>query len=118
MNVLNEEPAFLQVDLSQSVMEECESKALFPGSDSTSTFPTHPTMAPPPKVESQVSMTMEVSELLLQAALDTSSQALGSPTPKKTSIYGPKSHILSWAGRFWQTCGHLLSGITTGEHSR
>ena len=51
-------------------------------------------MAPPSKVESQVSMTMEVSELLLQAALDTSSQALGSSTPKRpvsTALGAPPS---------------------------
>ena len=36
-----------------------------------------------PKVESQVRMTMEVSELLSQAALDTSGQALGCSTPKR-----------------------------------
>ena len=77
------EPTFLQVDLSQFTMEEPESKAPFPGSDSTSTSPTCSAMAPPTKVESQVSMTMEVSELLSQAALDTSSQALGSSTPKR-----------------------------------
>ena len=46
-------------------------------------FPTHPTMASPPKAESQVSMTMEVSELLPWAALDTSGQALGSSTLKR-----------------------------------
>ena len=40
-------------------------------------------MAPPPKVESQVRMTMEVSELLSWAALNTSSQALRSSIPKR-----------------------------------
>ena len=84
-NVLNDEPTFLQVDLSQSATEECESKALIPGFDSTSTSPTHPAMAPAPKAESQVSMTMEVSELLLQVVLDTSCQALGSFTLKRPS---------------------------------
>ena len=34
-------------------------------------------------MESQVSMTMEVSELLSWVALDTSSQALGCSTPKR-----------------------------------
>ena len=83
LNVLDDEPIFLQVDLSQFTTEECESKAPFPGSDSTSTSPSCPTMAPPPKALSQVSMTMEVSELLSQAALDTSGQASGSSTPKR-----------------------------------
>ena len=49
MNVLDDEPTFLQVDLSQFMIEEHESKALFPSSDSTSMSPTCPAMAPPPK---------------------------------------------------------------------
>ena len=40
-------------------------------------FPHMPCHGTFPKAQSQVSMTMEVSELLLWAALDTSSQALG-----------------------------------------
>ena len=83
MNVLDDEPTFLQVELSQFMTEECESKAPIPGSDSTSTSPTCPVMALPLKAESQVSMTMEVTELLSWAVLDTSSQALGSSTPKR-----------------------------------
>ena len=42
-----------------------------------------PCYGPPPRAESQVSMTMEVSELLSQVALDTSSQASGCSTPKR-----------------------------------
>ena len=83
MTMLDVEPTLLQVDLLQFMTEGCESKALFLGSSPNSTFPTCPAMAPPPKAESQVSMTMEVSELLSQAALDTSGQALGSSTPKR-----------------------------------
>ena len=74
-------------------------------------------MEPPPKVESQVSMTMEVSELLLWVALDTSSQALGYSTPKRPVSLAsgvPPPH----ARKFHQTSGHLLSGVPTGEHSR
>ena len=71
------------MDISQFTMEGHESKTLFLGGGSISTSPICPAMAPPPKVESQVSMTMEVSELLSQVALDTSSQALGCSTPKR-----------------------------------
>ena len=81
--MLDDEPTLLQVDLSQFTMEGCESKAPFLSGSLTSAFPTCPVMVPPPKAESQLSMTMEVSELLLQAALDTSGQALGSSTPKR-----------------------------------
>ena len=40
-------------------------------------------MMPPPKAESQVSMTKEISELLSWVALDTSGQTLGGSTPKR-----------------------------------
>ena len=40
-------------------------------------------MAHPPKADNHISMTTEVSDLLSPAALDTSSQALGSSTPKQ-----------------------------------
>ena len=39
MNVLSDEPTFLQVDLSQFMTEEHESKAPFPSGNSTSTTP-------------------------------------------------------------------------------
>ena len=81
--MLDNKPTLLQVDLSQFTMEGQELKALFLGGGLTSTSPTHLAMMPPPKAESQVSMTMEVSELLLQAALDTSSQVLGSSSLKR-----------------------------------
>ena len=83
MTMLNDEPTLLQVDLSQFTMEGHESKAPFLGGSSISTSPTCLAMVPPPKAESQVSMTMEISELLLQAALDTSHQASESSTPKR-----------------------------------
>ena len=83
MTMLNDEPTLLQVDLLQFMMEVHESKSPFLSGSSTATSPTHLAMVPPHKVESQVSMTMEVSELLLWVALDTSGQSLGSSTPKR-----------------------------------
>ena len=82
-NALNDEPTLLQVDFSQFTGEECESKAPIPSRASASTSPAHLAMAHPPKAENHISMTTEVNELLLQAALDTSSQALGSSTLKR-----------------------------------
>ena len=116
--MLNDKPTLLQVDLSQFTMEGCKSKAPFLGGSSTSTFPHALLWCLPPKAESQVSMTMEVSELLLQVALDTSDQASGSSTPKRPvspALGAP--HSLQ-ARRFCQTSGHLLLGIPAGEHSR
>ena len=82
ITMLDDEPTLLQVDISQFTMDEHESKTPFLSSGSISTSPTCPDMEPP-KAESQVSMTMEIRELLLQAALDTSGQALGCSTPKR-----------------------------------
>ena len=82
-NTLNDEPTLLQVDLSWFTGEEHDFKALIPDRTSTSTAPMHLTMAIHPKVESHISMTTKVSELLLWAVLDTSCQQLGSSTQKR-----------------------------------
>ena len=81
--MLGGESAFLQVDLLQSATKEQEFKVLSLGGGLNATPTASPTQAFPPKVEGQISMTMEVSELLSQAALDTSSQALGTSSPKR-----------------------------------
>ena len=83
ITMLEGKSTFLQVDLLQSTTKEQEFKVLSLGSGSNTTPGASPTWAFPLKVESQISMTMEVSELLSQAVLDTSSQALGSSTPKR-----------------------------------
>ena len=59
------------------------SKALSLGSGLSPIPATSPTRAFPPKVEGQISMMMEVSELLSQAVLDTSGLASGNSTPKR-----------------------------------
>ena len=76
--MLEGKSAFLQVDLSQSTTKEKEFKVLSLGGGSNTTMAASPTQVFPPKVESQISMSMEVSMVL-----DTSSQALGSSTPKR-----------------------------------
>ena len=81
--MLEGEPTFLQVDLLQSTIKEQEFKVLSLGSGSNTTLAASPTWALPPKMESQISMTMEVSKLLFQVALDPFSQALGSSIPKR-----------------------------------
>ena len=88
--MLNDEPILLQVNILQFAMEGHESKTSFLSGTSTATSPTCSAMAPTPKVESQVLMTMEISELLSWAALDTSGQASGCSTPQETSIPGPR----------------------------
>ena len=83
MTLLKGKSTFLQVDFSQSATKGQESKALFLGSGLSPTPAVSPTRAFPHKVEGQISMTMEVSELLSHAVLDTSSLASGSSTPKR-----------------------------------
>ena len=83
VTMLKGESTFLQVDLSQSATKEQGPKALSPGSGLSSTSATSPNRAFPPKVEGQISMTMEVSELLYWAVLDTPGLAFGSSIPKR-----------------------------------
>ena len=83
MTMLEGGSAFLQVDFSQSTTKEQEFKVLSLGGGSNTTPAASPTQAFPPKAESPISMTMEVSELLSQLALDTSGQASGSSTSKR-----------------------------------
>ena len=64
-------------------MEGPELKALPLSSHSPSTMIASPVRPPPPKVEGEVSMTMEVRELLSQVGLHTSEHASGSSTPKR-----------------------------------
>ena len=83
VNLLSSKPIYLKVDILQPTMEGPELK-----DPPLSSFPpyiliTSPVRPPPPKVEGEVSMTMEVRELLSWAALDTSDHASGSSTPKR-----------------------------------
>ena len=73
---------------------------------------------PSPKAQSQVSMTMVISELLSWAALDTSGQVLWSSTPKRPAsmaLGALPSHGLEDST---QTSGHFLSAVPVGKHSR
>ena len=81
--MLEVKSAFLQVDLLPSTSKEQEFKVLSLGSSLNTTPAASPTWAFLPKAEGQISMTMEVSELLSWMALDISRQALGSSTSKR-----------------------------------
>ena len=63
-NLLGGEPIYLKVDIPQSIMEGPKLKALPPGSHSSFILIASPIVAPLPKAEGEVSMTMEVRELL------------------------------------------------------
>ena len=95
LTMLKGKPTFLQVDLSQSTTKEQESKALSLGSGSSPSPTTSPTRALPPKVETQISMTMEVSKLLSHRVLDASGLASRSSTPKRLLWLWPQPYLLS-----------------------
>ena len=82
-NLLGGKPIYLKVDIPQSIVEEPELKASPLGSHSSSILMPSPVRPPLPKGEREVSMTMEVRELLSQAVLDTSRHAAGNSTPKR-----------------------------------
>ena len=81
--MLRGKPIYLPVDILQSATKGKESKAPSPVGHSIPFLTTSPIRAPPPKAAGWVSMTMQVRELLSQAALDTSGQALGGSTPQR-----------------------------------
>ena len=82
-NMLGGEPIYLKVDILQSIMEGPELKALLPGNHSSSILMASPIRDPPPKAEGEVSMTMEVRELLSWVGIDTSEHASENSTPKR-----------------------------------
>ena len=82
-NLLGGKPIYLKVDIPQPSTEEPELKALPLGGYSSSTLIPSPVRAPLLKAEGEVSMTMEVRELLSGVILDTSGQASRNSTPKR-----------------------------------
>ena len=81
--LLRGEPIYLKVDILQSIAEEPELKALPLGGHPSSILIASPVRPPPPRVEGEVSMTMEVRELLSQVVFYTSELVSGSSTPKR-----------------------------------
>ena len=92
MTMLKGESTFLQVDLSQSATKDQEPKTPSLGGGLSPTPAGSPTWAFPPKVEGQISMTMEVSELLSQTVLDTSGIASWKFHSKKDQAPWPWPH--------------------------
>ena len=84
INLLGSKPIYLKMDILQSNMEGPELKVP-PLSSHSPTLIASPVRPPPPKAEGEVSMTMEVRDLLSWAGLDMSGHASGSSTPKEES---------------------------------
>ena len=83
VNLLGSNPSYIKVDILQPTMDEPKLKALPLSGHPPSVLITSPVRPPLPKAEGEVSMTMEVRELLSQVAMDTSEHASGSSTPKR-----------------------------------
>ena len=81
-NLLGGKPIYLKEDIPQSIMERPKLKVPPPGSHSFSILIASPIRASPLKVEVEVSMTMEVRELLSWVGLDMSGHVSGNSTPK------------------------------------
>ena len=76
------------------------------------TFPTHLTMEHPSRVGHHISMTAKVQELFSQVALDTSSQASGSPTlkrPASTTLGAPPSSKVEISSKLLATSSQVSS---------
>ena len=81
-NLLGGKPIYLKVDIPQSTLEGPELKVL-PSGNCSSILMASPIKATPPKVEREVSMTMEVRELVSQVGLDMSAHISEKSTPKR-----------------------------------
>ena len=95
-NLTGGESIYLKVDILQSVTRESDQKASSTGKH-PSILMVSPIKATPPKLEREVSLTMEVRELLSWAILDTSVHASGNSTPKRPNpvvILTPPPHKL------------------------
>ena len=82
-NLLGGEPIYLKVDIPQSITEGSELKVPPLGGHSCSIQMPSPIRSPLLNVEREVSMTMEVKELLSWVVLDMSKHASGNSTPKR-----------------------------------
>ena len=82
-NLIRGKPIYLKVDIPQSIVEGPELKVPPLGGHFSSILMPSLIRAPLPKAEREVSMTMEVRQLLSWVVLDTSGHASGNSTPKR-----------------------------------
>ena len=108
-NLLGGKPIYLKVGIPQSMAEGPE--LTVPPSDiCPSILMASSIKATPPKVEREISMTMEVRELLSQAVLDTSGHVSVNSTPKRLNpmvVLTPLPHKL---GGSFQSSRHIIPG--------
>ena len=94
---------YLEIDIPQPMAKELDQKVLLLGRCSTIII-SSPLKATPPRLERDVSMTMEVRSLLSQAILDTSGHGSGNSTPKRPNpvvVLTPPPHKLKNLPSHW-----------------
>ena len=90
INLTGGKSMYLEIDIQQPMAKDLDLNALPLGGHSTIIISTHP-----PKLEREVSMTMEVRSLLSWAILDMSGHGSGDSTPKRPNsvvVLTPPSH--------------------------
>ena len=95
-NLTGGKPIYLEMDILQSTAEEPEQKAS-PSDNHPSILMVSPIRATLPKVEREISMTVEVRELLSWAVLDMSGHISENTTPKRLNpmvVLTPPPHKL------------------------
>ena len=102
---------YLEIDIPQPMVKELDQKAL-PLDGCSTIIISSPLKTTPPKLEREVSMTMEVRSLLSQVMLDTSGHGSGNSTPKRPNpvvILTPPPHKL-------KDLPKLVDTSSQGEH--
>ena len=110
-NLLGGNPIYLKVGILQSMAGESGLKVP-PSGICPTTLMVSPIKATLPKAEREVSMTMEVRELLSWVVLDMSGHLSGNSAPKRAS--GHTQTSTPQTGRSFQSSGHIIPG----EHPR
>ena len=107
------ESIYLKVDMLQSIVQESDWKVWPPGGY-PSILMASTVKATPPKLEREVSMTMELRDLLSWTMLDMSGHMSGNSTPQKTKSCGHTHTSTPQTERSLWASGHLIPGEYPG----
>ena len=108
--LLGGKPTYQKVSIPQPTPVGHEPKVLPHSSHSSPIQMPSPIKAPTPKVEREISMTMEVRELLSQAVLDTSGHSSGYSAPQIWRSFWSSGHIIPGECPRWYWDGGSLPG--------
>ena len=108
INLLCSKAIYLKVDILQSNMEGPELKALPLGGHPPSISIASPVRPSAPKAEGEVSMTMEVRELLSWVGLGTSEHTSGSSSPKGQELVVLVTPLSTKPEDFPKASGHVI----------